>query len=489
MSDNNAAANVGAAPPSSLLPKMYSSVAEVERDLHFPHDPSPPAPPQSWAATDRPAPHLFLHFDVNETILVGDPAGGDTAEECLDKIIAKSAFVSITPMAAEGKNEGDDGTDRNDDRGGDDVALPRSPSSGDVSAEAAGTHCLTPTRWWNGAPLDPACDGGDARDQAPPPLYTGWIWPPATCPYYRTACRGGAKRFTRTAHGRIYRPLFEHLRERLGVTRDDGDGVSRATGSFENFLPAFFHTLRHYFPSATVSNEAADRLRPPSRVTLILRTFGTDLPQVAKAISEFARGNHPSHPDYHNEDLILEEADLLRSGWRHDPGAESNRREIDFIYELYPAVAGGRSDRIISGDEAVLDHLQSQTIVGIQDCYPFWRDHRHAPWAGKPVWAGTEAAACRRDHHHILLDDNIHNDPEDGAGGVRVPVVAARHHDGATGDGVATYAALPGTAALALHGTHLLRVPTVRPLLEEDWFIRQIEAARRRMRARGGPTE
>ena len=35
----------------------------------------------------------MLHFDINETILIGDEAGGDTVDDCLNKIIAKSAFV------------------------------------------------------------------------------------------------------------------------------------------------------------------------------------------------------------------------------------------------------------------------------------------------------------------------------------------------------------------------------------------------------------
>ncbi len=29
---------------------------------------------------------LVLHFDINETILVGDDAGGDTVEDCLNKV-------------------------------------------------------------------------------------------------------------------------------------------------------------------------------------------------------------------------------------------------------------------------------------------------------------------------------------------------------------------------------------------------------------------
>ena len=42
-------------------------------------------------------PRLCLNFDVNETIMIGDPAGGDTFEESLNKILAKIAFVKPVP--------------------------------------------------------------------------------------------------------------------------------------------------------------------------------------------------------------------------------------------------------------------------------------------------------------------------------------------------------------------------------------------------------
>lgn len=45
----------------------------------------------------------------------------------------------------------------------------------------------------------------------------------------------------------------------------------------------------------------------------------------------------------------------------------------------------------------------------------------------------------------------------------------------------ASYESLHGDEALAMHGKHLIRVPTIRPLLEDDWFVRQIEGARRRV--------
>jgi hypothetical protein len=50
---------------------------------------------------------LVLHFDVNETIMVGDPAGGDSSEDCLNKMICKSTFVQprSKKRAAAGKKD------------------------------------------------------------------------------------------------------------------------------------------------------------------------------------------------------------------------------------------------------------------------------------------------------------------------------------------------------------------------------------------------
>ena len=69
----------------------------------------------------------------------------------------------------------------------------------------------------------------------------------------------------------------------------------------------------------------------------------------------------------------------------------------------------------------------------------------------------------------------------DGAGGIRIPIV----HDDSGSTTAATlatcYESLHGKEALSMHGKHLIRVPTIRPLLENDWFIRMIEEARYRL--------
>ncbi len=462
------------------IPKMYSTIDEIKRHLRHNDISTSTASAKKYdtSSSINNKSHLFLHFDVNETILLGDPAGGDSVHECVNKIIAKSAFVSTSGI--------DDHHADDNDLQDDDPTRPkikRSPSSGNI----CDTHQFEPTHWWNGMSIDD-CDSSTP----PPPLYTGWVIPPNTCPYYRTRYKVHAKKFTSTLHGQVYRPLYDKLCFKMGLDRnpDDGGGESdvqphQLTGVFKNFLPAFWQTLMYYFPSTktAVSNESAQsveglksqRLPPPPKVTLVLRTFGLDLPRVAKAISEFAQGNHPDYPTYSNEDLILAEGDLYCSGWSYHKNGNDDKEEL--VYSLHrPSDQGDKGTPVYSGDDDILNFLQTKTIVGIQDNYPFWRENNHAPWAGKPVWTNTSVHG--HDHHHVLLDDNIHNDPSDGAGGIRVPVIAENNGEGGSRNNYNRYESLHGQEALDLHGRHLIRVPTIRPSLEDDWFIRQIEKAR-----------
>jgi hypothetical protein len=433
-------------------------------------------------------PHLFLHFDINETILIGDIAGGDTLEDCLNKIIAKSAFVT----------KDSDGNDKRDE------------------------ESFVPTHWWNGDPLTPSTlsmessfhcediiDNNLSVDYfipppsslttihpLPPPLYTGWNWPTNTCPYYRTIYKANAKQFTNNnMHGAIYRPVYNLLCSRLlgGVEqtnkkkekkkekkKDEQEEEDREM-SFDDFVPAFFHTLVHYFPSemtyATTTNSidqctssSSSFLPPPIKTTLVLRTFGSDRSRVAKCVTDFANGKHPSYPSYRNRQLVMHEEDLLQGRWVKT--TNDAEKEGESIYELYNPQC---TTKQYTGDDAILDYLQTKSIVFIRDDYDYWRDNNYAPWSGKPIWARMNShrqqrpIQLRHDHHHILLDDNIHNDPNDGIGAVRVPTISS------------SYISLRGNDILNMHGKYLIRVPTLRPLLEDDWFICQIENARQRI--------
>lgn len=128
---------------------------------------------------------IVVHFDINETILLGDIAGGDSVEECWHKIIAKSAFVHVPD-------------------------------------EITDLATFVPTHWWNGVPL--------TSSKGAPELWLASHWPPNAAPYYRTALKHKAKNFL-NHHGAVYRSVMEQL------------PLPPIEGRFAHILPALFATL------------------------------------------------------------------------------------------------------------------------------------------------------------------------------------------------------------------------------------------------------
>ena len=363
----------------------------------------PPLEHQKSSTTRAFTHHVVVHFDINETILVGDEAGGDTRSDCLNKILAKSAFVRMPP---------------------------------DHQVSYDETSSLEPTHWWNGTPLQSMQSSDNDKPTAttaaatttttPPPLYIGWQWPEGCCPYYRTAFKKKAKTFTQH-DGRPYRHLRQQLDQILQAHSVSG------LPALDHMIPAFFHTLQALS-------------KTPQKKTIVLRTFGTDLPDVAQAVTAFAQGRHPDYPNFGDPRLVLKPDTLVQGRWiQHADGTT--------VYQLY------RNDQLVAaGDAQVLEFIHGHDILGIQDDYPFWQRAAYEPWAGKPVWKLPNI-------QHIILDDNIHNLEKDSIASVRRP----------TADG--GYECLSDYDILQEHGRHLIRVPTIAPILHQTWFLEAIQEA------------
>jgi len=335
--------------------------------------------------------HLVVHFDINETILVGDEAGGDTRNDCLNKMLAKSAFVQI-------------------------------PETGKVSYEE--TSAIEPTHWWDGTPIK---NNGVAPNRIPP-LHIGWQWPDGCCPYYRTAFKKKSKTFVQH-DGSLYQSTYNAI-----------DTLLKHRGVCElpvlnNMLPAFFETLEQLS-------------RTDQKKTIVLRTMGTDLPDIAQAVTAFAQGKHKDYPEFHDTNLILDTESLVKGRWLRNPNGTT-------VYQLF------RGDELVAaGDQQVLDFIHSHTICGIQDDYPFWHSNGYEPWSGKPVWKLPNAL-------HVLLDDNIHNLEHDSIACVRQPDASDPKK----------FESLTGQEIRQEQCRHLIRVPTIAPILHSRWFLEMIDKA------------
>jgi hypothetical protein len=343
-------------------------------------------------------PHLVVHFDVNETILIGDPAGGDTYDDSLNKVLAKSAFLQA----------------------------PDEPGK-------YGACATPPTCWHDGTPLTDL-------PNPPPPLKPEWTFdrPDGMVAFYKQSAlkRAHAKRFAdEGSPGVVYAAERAKMREALGWAHAPHAALSNGSESAA-LLPAFFRTL--------------EALRTSGRsFSVVLRTFGHDLPRVTEAINAYAKGEHPDFPAGAPE-LALPPSRM----WLGRYESASGR------FTLSPHDAGSGAPTITSESEVVAA-LSQPGVSAVMDDYNWWDGHGNVPSAGKPLWLTLGDA----DVQHLFFDDNIHNDPNDSIVSVRVRATS----------GTAAFVPLSGAQICALHGTVLRRVPTLLPVLDGDWFVHQIE--------------
>lgn len=392
-------------------------------------------------------PRLILHFDINETILIGDEAGGDTVDDCLNKIISKCAFVKI-------------------------------PS--DVTS-CKSTSEIVPVQWWDGKYIQDERMCNEQRPTPnPPPLYTGWEWPKHTCPYYRTSFKKRAKQFTMpNQDGEIYHPLYEHLKLQIPTyemtseisyamvsNNDERKSGLPSSHPFFRMIPSFFHTL------VKLQEEGRD-------YTLVLRTFGSDLEDIALAVSDFARGKHPLFPNFYEPKLVLDEKNLFKGRWRRNSDSCIDDNDnintdspVSSVFDLLPWKYDENDSNnasikaIASGDEQVMNMIEQSNVIGINDDYHYWDQNNNAPETAKPVWI-HDTESCengRKNYHHIFFDDNIHNDANDSIVAVRKKIEN-------------NWVSLTGSETISEHGRYIFRVPTVEVLLNNEWFYEKICSA------------
>lgn len=131
------------------------------------------------------------------------------------------------------------------------------------------------------------------------------------------------------------------------------------------------------------------------QVSVIVRTFGTDGPEIAKAISAFAEGKHPDYPNgcpqlrlagFHQGTLNLDEASGMRLC------LESEAGELNTL----------------QGEVPIFSHMDAlQGTLVLRDDYAWWANQNYAGSAGKPFWLLKSHLGAP---HHIFFDDNFRPD-------------------------------------------------------------------------------
>ena len=345
---------------------------------------------------------LLLHFDVNETIMLGDPAGGDTFLDSLNKSICKNAFVR-----------------------------PRGTAAKQESGSDSSSHWLDAWEWHDGTPLNPK--------GTVPGLVTAWEWPAGCTPAYRVPelKRAFAKTFASdpASPGYTgYNGLLRHLEEAMRLPRDsdsdsgvDGNGVRvkavdprlvHEDGQHYRVIPAFFATLQALVGWPPGSLDAGDDVAAWAGrdFAAIVRTFGTDGPDVMGAIAAWAEGKHPTFPGPPTAWASAGQGSAQpagpassASGARSASGGGGGVAASLWVgsfdkgtgaFSLKPAHEGHASvdaEASVGGD-AALDEASAAALMAaappyglcVQDDYKWWDSHGWLPSFGKPLWVDTD---------------------------------------------------------------------------------------------------
>eukprot|EP00615_Pteridomonas_danica_P010637 CAMPEP_0114333264 /NCGR_PEP_ID=MMETSP0101-20121206/3654_1 /TAXON_ID=38822 ORGANISM="Pteridomonas danica, Strain PT" /NCGR_SAMPLE_ID=MMETSP0101 /ASSEMBLY_ACC=CAM_ASM_000211 /LENGTH=353 /DNA_ID=CAMNT_0001464255 /DNA_START=41 /DNA_END=1102 /DNA_ORIENTATION=- len=353
--------------------------------------------------------------------MVGDPAGGDTFEDCLNKCLCKNAFVKIKK----------DNIDTNE-------------------------------KWNNYTWHDDTSLDIEKRDNTKeiPCLISDFDGPhldECLCVYKIPELKElYAKTFTEgDSPGVIYRELYEKIEKAMKIPEGcDVDPRLTHDGVHYLILPSFFYTLQGL--------QDID-------FHLIIRTFGTDGPEIAAAINAWSEGKHPLFPQDINKpsNIFFPSSSLWEGRFNQETGQ----------YSLKPDPRITSSDNVGSNElneDGAVKLMESTKCLMFQDDYFWWKNNGYNPSAGKPLWITHQDDRF----HPIFFDDNIHNDANDS-------IVSVRERQTSEDP----YSPLSGESIRRLQGLYLVRVPTFEAILDQNWFLDKITQCEQKLQTSGAQIE
>ncbi|KAM4722760.1 uncharacterized protein WCC33_008915 [Rhinophrynus dorsalis] len=195
---------------------------------------------------------------------------------------------------------------------------------------------------------------------------------------------GRDAQFVDTKVGGRFKEIFTHhmqLLEWQGELDQQFTQMGEDGKCYNWILPSFFHLL-----------ESLHHQR--RQFTVVLRTFGVDLPLVLPAIHSALSGKHPHFPQLQTLQLLVN----LIPGKIHCSKQES--------------VLTQGSDRVSTKakERNIYDYFNSLSgIVGLKDHFDWWARNSFSSKGGKPFWIDPNDY----DTQHIIIDDNIRLNEDD----------------------------------------------------------------------------
>ncbi|KAM8930800.1 uncharacterized protein RCH25_006775 [Pelodytes ibericus] len=236
--------------------------------------------------------------------------------------------------------------------------------------------------------------------------------------------------FVDTEMGRGFRDLHARhmqLLEWKGEPDELFTQIGEDRKGYNWILPSFFRLIEGLHQQG----------RPFS---VILRTFGTDLPLVLQAVDSAFKGRHPLLPELQNVPISVDQT----------PGKiRCSKRDV---------VLTRGSDRISTKAQEGAIYSYFSTLHGIggfQDHFDWWARNSFSSAGGKPFWIEPNDGHTQ----HIIIDDNIRLSEEDTIVNCRTIV------NKETGP---EFRAVPTSE---VYNICLVQTDLLRAIAEEDYFL------------------
>ncbi|XP_069499374.1 uncharacterized protein [Ambystoma mexicanum] len=188
---------------------------------------------------------------------------------------------------------------------------------------------------------------------------------------------GRSDDFTNTSMGQRFKNIHSDHLHMLEWTYppDKVFTLSEDGKSYHWILPSFFHLLK------TLHLQGR-------HFSVVLRTFGTDLPKVLHALQCAVDGRHPQFPDFQMMSLPIDPT----------PGQiQCSKQEVVLTH-------GAECFSTKTDETNVYKYFSSmEGIRGFRDHFDWWVKNAFSSKGGKPFWIDPHDPSVQ----HIFIDDNI----------------------------------------------------------------------------------
>jgi len=219
-------------------------------------------------------------------------------------------------------------------------------------------------------------------------------------------------------------------------------------------LPSFWRLL------AKLQEEGRD-------FAVVIRTYGTDGPEVSKAITAFSEGKHPEFPTACPR---VKQAMPAFGAFRRS-ASKSGSGDIALELQMVSTRSTGGNEATaeltstMNGENHIFTLLSRlQGTLCIRDDFEYWKRGGFTAAAGKPLWFVEDADA--RTVQHILFDDNIRTWSKESIADARQMAPGPK-----AGSWVSSGSCCPRTAQDA---GCLFCAELHRSILEQDYFVEAV---------------